>query len=448
MKFADTEMILSGPIGPALYKMTLPMVFGVSAVVGLTLVDSYFVAQLGTAALAAIGFTFPIVLFISAITTGLGAGVSTIVAQAIGRGEQEDVQRLTKHSLLFGLILVGTIIVAGMLTIDPLFTALGADADTLPLVRAYMEYWYPGMLFLIIPMIGNSAIRGTGDTRIPSYIMINAAAINIALDPVFIFGLGPVPALGIKGAAIASIFARATSFAATMWLLPRKYGMLDLSTLHRSTLIDSWKRLLHIGVPASMTQLLVPLGLAVFTRLASEFGRETVAAIGAAVRIESFAMIPFIALGTSIMPFAGQNWGAGKHDRVVRGISLSNMFAMGWGAACFIVLLILAGPLAALFSKDPRVVDALILYLRIVSVGYGFSGVTYVAAAAFNATRQPMKSTLLMGIKVFGLFVPFAWIGGTMFQFEGLVYSVLAANIIGGLLAWLWLRKAIVIQRA
>jgi len=426
--------------------MTVPMVFGVLAVVGLSLFDSYFVAQLGTAPLAAIGFTFPVVLFISAVTTGLGAGVSTIVAQAIGRGEQDDVQRLTKHSLLFGLILVGAIVVAGMLTIDPLFTALGADAETLPLVRAYMEYWYPGMLFLIIPMIGNSAIRGTGDTRVPSYIMINAAVINVALDPVLIFGFGPIPELGIKGAAIASIVARATSFGATMWLLPRKYGMLDFKSLQRTSLLDSWKRLLHIGVPASMTQLLVPLGLAVFTRLAAEFGRETVAAIGAAVRIESFAMIPFIALGTSIMPFAGQNWGAGRHERVVRGISLSNRFSMGWGAFCFATLLFLAEPIAFLFSKDPNVLDPLILYLRIVSIGYGLSGVTYVAAAAFNATKQPMKSALLMAVKVFGLFVPLGWIGGALFQFEGLVYSVLAANIIGGALSWLWQRKAIVLR--
>jgi MATE family, multidrug efflux pump len=435
--------ILDGPIGKTLFAMTLPMIFGVLAIVAMNLTDTYFVARLGTKALAAMGFIFPVVFVVASFTTGLGAGVAAVISQAIGKGDSREVQRLTKHSLMLGLLLVGALVAVGMNTIDPLFRALGAGEDTLPLIRAYMEYWYPGMLFLIIPMIGNSAIRATGDTKIPSYIMINAAIINVVLDPLLIFGIGPFPEMGISGAALATIFARASSLLASIYVLHAKKNILDFSSFQLASIGNSWRRILFVGLPSAATQLLVPLGMLVFTRIVAEFGKEAVAAIGTAVRIEALAMVPVIALSATLMPFLGQNWGAKKHSRVIAGIRKSNLFALLLGGLVFIAFLAFARPIALLFTDDFAVINYLVFYLRIVSVAFGLQAVSMLIGTAFNATGQPLKATTLTFIRTIVLFVPLAWLGALVFGYEGLLIGAAGANMIAGIMAMLWQRKVL-----
>ena len=129
---------------------------------------------------------------------------------------------------MLALLVVGAFIVVGMLTIDPMFRLLGADETTLPLVRQYMTIWYPGMIFVVVPMVGNNAIRATGDTKTPSFIMLAAVAINIVMDPILIFGLGPFPAMGIQGAAIATVLSRATTLVIAIWVLYHRENMITL----------------------------------------------------------------------------------------------------------------------------------------------------------------------------------------------------------------------------
>ena len=218
--------LTQGPVGGQLLKLTLPMVWGVFAVIAFSLVDTYFVAQVGTNELAAMSFTFPVVMVLSSLAMGLGTGASSAIARAIGQGERSRVQRLTTDSLVLSLLIVGIVAILGLATIDPLFSALGAGPEVLPLVRDYMGIWYLGMIFLVVPLVGNSAIRASGNTVVPSLIMTAAAAVNIVLDSLFIFGWGDVPALGIKGAALATVISRATTLVASLAFLHYREGLL------------------------------------------------------------------------------------------------------------------------------------------------------------------------------------------------------------------------------
>lgn len=211
--------LTEGQVPLQLLALTLPMVWGIFAVLAFSLADTYFVAQLGTKELAAISFTFPVVTVLGSVAMGLGTGASSVIARAIGEGNRRQVQRLTTDSLLLSLLIVVFLASLGLATVDPLFAALGAGSELLPLIRDYMEIWYLGMVFLVIPLVGNSAIRASGNTLLPSLIMTLAAAANILLDPLFIFGWGPFPALGIKGAAIASTIARAGTLLTTLAFL-------------------------------------------------------------------------------------------------------------------------------------------------------------------------------------------------------------------------------------
>lgn len=194
-----TAELIDGSVAKILFNLTLPMIAGMLGIVAFNLVDTFFVGQLGSKELAALSFTFPVVLVINSLAMGIGIGASAVVSRAIGRGDHHEVQRLTTDSLFLALVLVAFFVSFGVLTIEPLFTLLGAGPDIVVLIREYMVIWYIGVLFVNIPMVGNNAIRATGDTKTPSAVMLTAAVVNIALDPVLIFGLGPAPALESKG---------------------------------------------------------------------------------------------------------------------------------------------------------------------------------------------------------------------------------------------------------
>ncbi|MCG6283469.1 MATE family efflux transporter, partial [Vibrio diabolicus] len=200
----DKHGLLSAPIPTVLRQMTIPMTFGMIAILMFNLVDTFFISLLGTDALAAISYTFPVTFGVNCITMGIGVGLSTSIGRLLGQGDAPNAARFSTHGVLLAVCLVAIASTLGFFTIEPLFLLLGAKAELIPLIEQYMQVWYLTIPLLVIPMAGNSAIRATGDTKTPAKMMMLAGAINGCLDPLLIFGYGPFPELGIQGAAIAS----------------------------------------------------------------------------------------------------------------------------------------------------------------------------------------------------------------------------------------------------
>ncbi len=434
---ARTARLVDGPIGPTLVGLTAPMLIAHYAMIAFNLVDTAYLGRLGTAELAAISFTFPVVMIIASISQGLGTGMSATISQAIGSGDDSRVQRLTTHGLGLAVMAVVAFSIAGLLTIDPVFRLLGAGDETLPLIRDYMVLWYLGMVVLIVPMTGNYAIRATGDTRTPAIIMTTSAFINLVLDPLLIFGLGPFPELGIQGAALATVFARSVSLTASLYVLVRRERMVKLARLRWHELWESWRAILFVGVPAAATQLLLPLSIAVTTWLVASHGQHAVAALGVASRVELFGFGVVVALGVTLTPFVGQNWGADRTDRLARAIRLAQRFAVVWGAALFVVFALLGGPIARLFTDDIGVISVVQDYLLIAPIGYGLLAVLMVSSSALNALHRPIHSAVLSAGRLFVLYVPLAILGSMALGLNGVFAAMAVANVIGGVAAWL-----------
>ena len=183
------------------------MVFGIIAVISVSLIDTYYVGQLGTQELTALSFTFPVTLTVSSLAIGLGAGASSVVSRATGAKERGEAKRLATDSLALALILVIFVAAIGYMMIDPLFARLGAAGEVLDMVGQYMRIWFLAIPLLVVPIVANSIVRAVGDTFWPSVVMVSSALTNIAITPVFIFGWGPVPAFGIAGAAMGTLIA-------------------------------------------------------------------------------------------------------------------------------------------------------------------------------------------------------------------------------------------------
>ena len=436
-----SAQLVEGAIGKTLTRLTIPMIFGIMSMMLFNLIDTFFISRLGTTELAAISFTFPVVFLLGSLALGLGIGASSVISRAIGEGDLHKVQRLTTDSITLSFLIVVVLSSAGMLTIDPVFRLMGATPDILPLIRQYMTIWYVGMAFVVIPMVGNNAIRATGDMITPSVIMIIGGGINALLDPMLIFGIGFFPRLEIKGAAIATVISRAITLVAAIWILTRREKMLTFVRFRMRESVRSWKKILFIGVPAAGTNMLVPLSAGIITRMISKYGPEGVAAFGVGSRIEPLALFVIMALASALAPFIGQNWGAGKHDRVREGLRLSIRFALLWEFALAVILILFARPMAGLFSDQTDVVSIIVDFIWIFSLSYGFQGVFMLVGISLNAINKPIQSAVLSVIRLFALYIPLALFGSYLFGIKGIFIGGGVANVMTGILAYVWGRS-------
>jgi putative MATE family efflux protein len=431
-------ILIEGPVGRTLIGLTGPMMVGFLAIMAFNVADTYFVAQLGTAELAAMGFIFPVIMIIAGVAVGLGTGTAAATSRAIGKGDQHDARRLATDSLVLSVVTVAVLAAVGLATIDPLFRLLGATPDLLPLIRQYMTIWYVGMVFLVVPMVGNSAIRASGDTTTPSLIMVIGAALNILLDPLLIFGLCGFPRLEMAGAAWATLLSRAATLAAALWILHFRKRMLDFSLPRLSEMASSWKKVLYIGLPAVGVNLLHPAAMGVLTRILAPYGAAAVAGFGTGVRVEGMLMVTLIALSVSLVPFIGQNWGARKFDRVHRAQTLSSWFSLFWGLFSWAVLASAGGRVARLFSGDPEVIGVIVSFLYIVPIGYGMRGICVIVSSVFNGINRPFDAALVSVVRLICLNIPLAVILSRSFGVKGLFAGLVAGNITAGILALLW----------
>ena len=430
--------LTQGRVGPTLFRLTVPMIWGLFSIVSFHLVDTYFVAQLGTVKLAAISFTFPVVMIVGCVALGLGIGVSSAISRAIGQGNHLRVQRLASDGLLLACLTVAVLAIVGLLTIGPLFRALGAEPQVIPLIRQYMEIWYLGVVFVVIPMVGNSALRALGDVKIPALIMTIAALLNIVLDRFLIFDLSGQPWLGLRGAAIATAIARFTTMIAALAILHYRERLLLFSRPKAKAVLQSWRAIIHVGLPAAGTNLAAPLSLAIITFLMASFGNEAVAAFGVASKIEAFSLLVLAAFASIIAPFVGQNSGAGRYDRVRKSLKYGFAFSLLWGASVAIILAIFAEPLVRLFDKNAEVVCVARTYLLIVPLSYEARGIVMIACSAFNGLGKPLSSTIINLSRTILLYLPLAYLGRWLLGYRGVFIVASVCNIFVGLAAILW----------
>lgn len=443
MTMKNNVKLKEGSVGKTIIRLTLPMMIGIVSMVIFNIVDTWFISKLGTAQLAAMSFTLPVIMLLGCISMGLGLGVSTVISRAIGSNNSNQVKRLTTDSLFLSITLVLLVVGVGLLTINPLFSAMGANKDMLELIKQYMFVWYLGVPFVVIPMIGNNAIRAAGNTVIPSAIMLVAILINIILDPLLIFGIGPFPRLELVGAAIATVAARATTLIVSLLILHFKFNMLTSKIPRLVTIINSWKSILFIGIPAAITHAIIPLSIGIIMRMVTIYGKEAIAAFGVGYRIEMFALSPLRALGVVLVPFTGQNIGAGKIDRVKKGIHFSWMCSMLVGFIMFVLFVFKGKTIGALFNSDPQVISFVYLYLIIVSITYGMQGIFSVSSASFNALNKPFHSALLNLLRMIIFYIPLAWIGAQILGLKGIFIASSLSSLFTGLIAIFWINHSI-----
>lgn len=432
--------LTQGPVAGSLFRLTAPMMLGVSSSILVSMLEIGFIGQLGTDQLAAVTFTFPLVMILNSIALGIGIGTSSVIARSVGSGAQAEVQRLGTHSLLMVSAAMSVLSFIGWATIDPAFASLGAAPRVMPLIHSYLDVYYPSVLLFTTTMVAGNIMRANGSATVPGIVMTLGAALQLLLDPILIFGWFGLPRLELAGAATAMVISRTVTVVVLLTYVAR--GHMVLLQNVTEGFAGSCRRILHVGLPAMATQLIGPVSAAVITRMLAGHGQAIVAGFGVAIRVEAVAVMLLFALSGSIGPFVGQNWGARRPERVREGLRVTYLFCLVWGLVAALPLLLFGSTVASWVDDSPEVIRTATFYLSVVPWSYGLWGVLMMSSASFNALGKPLPSTMLSFTRMFILYIPTALLMNHLFGHRGIFVATAISNSVMGAFGFLWFRRS------
>jgi len=432
-----TINVLEGSINAHMLRLALPSIGGMLAITIFNLTDTYFVSKLGIDALAAMGFTFPIILLVGSFAAGISMGASSLIARATGAGDHHKVQRIATDGILLSVLAVVLISVIGLLSMTNLFTLLGASPTVLPLIKEYMFIWYLSVIVVVLPSVSDTCMRGLGDMIRPFFVMLTCALINLILDPILIFGYFGLPAMGIQGAAIATVIGRFFGMALSLYFVHTRYHLLNFHYSSIKELFLSWKEILHLGIPGSIIRLLPQFTRALLTKLAAtHMGIVGVAALAAGTRIESFSVIISMAIGVAIIPIIGQNYGANLQHRVNEGRILITRISLIYGLILIAFSLAFSKMVGRIFSTDPKVIELTSLYLILVFIGAIGLNLYSWLSESFNAVGKPRHALKLNVLGTLFILMPLILLGSYLGHYTGMLIGLSFGQLLLGLIAY------------
>jgi len=441
---SKSNKLLEGPIAKSLLTLAIPIVLANVLQAGYQLTDAFWVGRLGGTAVAAVSVSMPVMFLMIALGVGFAVAGSTLIAQYFGAKNKEMVNHVAAQTLLMIVIVSVSLGAIGYVFSPSILHFMGVEADVYEGALGFMRVSFIGLVFNFFFFMFQSIMRGIGEAKLPVYIVFGTVILNFILDPFFIFGWGGVPASGVMGAAIATLSTQTiAALIGFVVLLRGKYGI-HLSLNNFKPDFSFIKRAFFLGFPASIEQSSRALGLTVLTFLIASFGTLTMASYGVGSNVLQVAMIPAMGLSMAISTLVGQNIGAGNIERAAK----IGRFGSWLGfliLTCFgIVVFVFAPHLVAFFvPEDDQVIASGAVFLRIISLSWGFMGVQFSLTGALRASGNMMVTMILSIVGQWVLQFPLAYILSkhTTLGVNGLWLSFPISNVITALITIAWYMK-------
>ncbi len=430
--------LLEGSIFRHIFRLSWPMVLAFAFQTSYNFVDRFFVSRLGDEATAAIGMAFIVQLIIIALGSGLGTGVNSFIARNLGAKKETTAVQTALHTFLLALGVGVIILITGLLFQAPLYRALGASENVFTMVTDYLTIIFLFTPVMLLMMLSNNIFRGWGDTMLPMRFMLLGTLSNLVLDPILIFGWGPIPAMGIKGAALATGLGRSL---ALLYILSTIFVKKLPTRLSFRQLHFNWKILsgiFQVGFPSSLSQILTSMGMGLIFYILKPFGSVAKAAYTIVFTYEQMAFLPAIGVAQAVTILTGHNFGALKLERVkktfLNGILVSFlMLSVG-----SVLISLTPATFAGIFARSQTVLNIGQTALRITAIGYVFIALYLISIASFQGLglgRQYLWANL---VRLYLLQIPFAYVGAHLFGLIGVWIGYLLGGVISGLGVVLW----------
>jgi len=432
-----------GSISRAILLLSVPMVLEMAMESLFAVVDVFFVASLGASAVATVGLTESMLTLVYAVALGLSMGTTAMVARRIGEKNPEEAARTAVQAVLVGIAASVPFALVGIFFAKDVLVLMGADPWVLEHGYKYTRWMLGGNAVIMLIFINNAVFRGAGDAAIAMRVLWVSNAINIVLDPALIRGWGPLPAMGVEGAAVATCIGRGVGVLMQFWVLFRgaRHIRVLWSQVHVSAAL-MW-RLIRVSL-GGIGQFVIATSSWVFlVRIMSEFGSAALAGYTIAIRIVIFTFLPAWGLSNAAATLVGQNLGAKQPERAERSAWLTGLANMGFMAVVAAVYIIWNEPLIRFFTDDPEVIAIGADCLRIVSYGYLFYAWELVMINAFNGAGDTITPTIINFICFWMIEIPVAYVLAmkTGMGAHGVYWSIVIAESVAGLIAIFWFRR-------
>ncbi len=397
-----------GPVGRAVLLLAVPMVLETAMESLFAVVDVFFVSKLGPSAVATVALTESMMTLVFTVGLGLSIGVTALVARRIGEHDPDAAARTTVQAIGLGVAIAALIAVVGATTAPQLLALMGASDEVIA-NSSYTRVLLGGNATVLLLFLINAAFRGAGDAAVAMRVLWLANGINIFLDPMFIFGIGPFPELGVLGAAVATNIGRGTAVLAQLWLLSRATGRLHIRREHLQVLPELMWKLVRLS-GAGMFQVFISMASWVgLIRILAGFGDQVLAGYAIGIRLILFALLPSWGMSNAAATMVGQSLGAGKPERAEKSVWIAGFYNVIFLGAIGALFIVFAPFIVSVFTTLPEPHRWAVLCLRIVSSGFLFYAYGMVLENAFNGAGDPWTPTWI-NLFCFWIFeLPFAW---------------------------------------
>lgn len=429
------------PIFPLLMSMAIPPMISMLIQSMYNIIDSIYVAQLGEKALSAVSLIFPLQNLTNAVAVGFGVGVNACVAMSLGEKDDDKVNSTATHGIILSLIHGTIFIITGMILTKPFLNIFTNDKEILNLGYEYGSIVICFSFGFLIYLVIEKLFQAVGNMTTPMILTILGAVINIILDPIFIFGKFGVPAMGIKGAAIATVISQMVSFILGVILFRKRNGGIHITLNNFKFDKDIILRLYGIGVPSSIMMAMPSLLISILNGILVQVSQVSVAVLGIYYKLQTFVYMPANGVVQGMRPIISYNYGANNKKRVRSTLKVSLIVVMSIMAVGTLLLLFIPKEILHLFNATDNMMDIAIKALRIISLGFIISSVSIIYSGAFEALGKGVESLIVSLLRQLIILVPLSVILLKLFNLNGVWISFPISEIISAIVSIILMKK-------
>lgn len=433
----------TGSIRKAIFMLSVPMILEMMMESIFAIVDIAYVSQVSVNAVATIGLTESVITLVYAIAIGLSMAATAVVARRIGEKDVEGASRAAVQAIFLGIVVAVLIGIIGLFYSKEILSLMGGSTDLISEGHGYTKFLIGGNITIVLLFLINAIFRGAGDASIAMWTLILSNGLNIILDPIFIFGWGPIPEYGVMGAAIATNIGRGSAVLFQLYILFRGGSRIRLYTSNLVLRVKIMMNLIRVSI-GGIAQFLIGTSSWVFLmRLMAEFGSEALAGYTIAIRVMMFTFMPAWGMSNAAATLVGQNLGAGKPERAEKSVWITGKYNAIFMFCISLVYLVFAERIIGLFTNVPSVIENGALCLQVVAAGYVFYAYGMVVTQAFNGAGDTRTPTKINFIAFWLIQLPFAYLVSLYLDWGvlGVFIAITLAEVLLSVMAVIWFRK-------
>lgn len=420
------------PVPKLILSMAVPVILAMIIQALYNIVDSIYVSKISENALSALTLAFPIQMLVIAVFVGLGTGINSAISRKLGEKDEKTAKLIAEHGIIIGIILYIIVAIIGYILSLFIFRFFTNDQEIINYSSIYIRVIVLFSFGSILTQVGMSIMQGTGQMVKPMIAQLIGTVLNIILDPIFIFGKFGVPAMGVKGAAIATVLAQILSMIYIAFVIFKGKNIIRPSLKAFKFEMHIVKQIIIVGVPSFIMQGLAAVMLGGMNLILSDYGSSAIAVIGVYFRVQSLVFMPVFGLASGTMPVIGYNYGAKNKERIKKALKFSTSIAITFMTICFLAFQLIPERFIGLFESSKEMYEIGVPAFKTISIAFPLIAISIMLSTAFQGFGKAYISMIATIIRQLGILLPSAYILSKIGGLEAVWYSYLIAELVGG----------------